>query len=142
MDESVARSVFAGERVVRLATVRAGGGPHLVPVVFAMVWDPADVIVTAVDHKPKSTRNLLRLRNIAGEPRTCFLADGYADDDWSALWWVRADTRAAVVRDDDPRRTTALAALAAKYPQYQEVPPDGAVIWAVVHRWRWWSAVG
>jgi PPOX class probable F420-dependent enzyme len=141
VDESAARLAFAGQRVVRLATVRAGGGPHLVPVAFAMVRGAVDVIVTAVDHKPKSTRNLLRLRNVMGEPRACFLADGYVDDDWSALWWVRADARAVLLPDDDPRRTAALVALTAKYQQYQEIPPDGAVIWAVVHRWRWWSAV-
>src|SRR3712207_8024736 len=39
---------------------------------------------------------LRRLANIAHEPRVALLADHYAED-WSALWWVRADGTARVV---------------------------------------------
>lgn len=134
-DECAAR--FAAARIGRLATVRPDGAPHLVPVTTAVV---AGSIVFAVDHKPKRTAALARLANIAAEPRVAFLADGY-DEDWSALWWVRADGLAAVL-DAGAHRDAALAALIAKYPQYKAVPPTGVVVSASVVRWRGWSAGG
>ena len=54
---------------------------------------------TAVDAKPKTTTRLRRLSNIRGNHRVAVLADHY-DEDWSALWWVRADGDAAIL--DDP----------------------------------------
>jgi PPOX class probable F420-dependent enzyme len=143
MDQATAREAFTWQRVARLATVRGSGAPHIVPVTFGVLpVGPAggrDVVATAIDHKPKTTRNLVRLHNIAAESRVCFLVDHY-DDEWSALWWVRADADATVLDGEDPRRAPALAALAAKYPQYQEFVPTGTVIWAEVVRWSWWSA--
>ena len=59
------------------------------PVTFAVL---GDIIVIAIDHKPKRSMNLKRLRNIADNPRVSLLVDRY-DDDWSQLWWVRADGR-------------------------------------------------
>jgi len=94
---SAARDLFTGASVARLATVRPDGRPHLVPIVFAVA---GDVIVTAVDEvKPKRTRALARLANIAAEPRVSVLADHY-DEDWTRLWWVRADGTATVVGSD------------------------------------------
>ena len=79
--------LLSAARVARLATVTAAGLPHIVPVTFA-VHD--GVIYTAVDAKPKSTRLLRRLDNIRHNPGVAVLADHY-EDDWAALWWVRAD---------------------------------------------------
>ena len=128
-------------RVARLATSDISGAPHLVPVTFA-VTDPADqqsipIIVFAVDHKPKSTTALRRLDNIAANPQVCWLVDHY-DDDWEQLWWVRIDARAAIL--DGDIRTRAIAALRAKYPQYQEVPPAGVVVGSSVSRVTGWRA--
>jgi PPOX class probable F420-dependent enzyme len=95
-----ARRRFAASPVARLATVRPDGTPHLVPVVFALV---GDVVTTAVDHKPKRSTSLQRLANLRAEPRCSLLVDHY-DDDWTRLWWARADGRAEVV--DDPATTT------------------------------------
>jgi PPOX class probable F420-dependent enzyme len=122
---------FATARVARLATVGAGGGPHLVPIVFAVT---GDVIHTAVDAKPKRTRSLRRLANIAADPRVSVLADHY-DEDWSALWWVRADGTARVL-DSSP---AGLAALVARYPQYRAVPPPGPFLEITVTRWSAWQ---
>ena len=88
MSEDEARLRFAAARVARLATADAEGVPHVVPVVFAV---DRDTIVVAVDHKPKRTTALKRLANVRANPRVALLADHYADDDWDALWWVRAD---------------------------------------------------
>src|SRR4051794_4566263 len=41
----------------------------------ASAW--SQVIVFAVDHKPKSTTALRRLDNIAANPQVCFLVDRY-----------------------------------------------------------------
>ena len=128
---------FAASPVARLATVRPDGTPHLVPVVFALV---GDVVTTAVDHKPKRSTSLQRLANLRAEPRCSLLVDHY-DDDWSRLWWARADGRAEVV--DDPASDDAgLAALAAGYPAYRDRPPAGALIRIEVTRWSGWAASG
>lgn len=126
---------FGEARVARLATMSADGQPHIVPITFAI---DHDVIYTAVDSKPKSTPHLQRLSNIRANPRVAVLADHY-DEDWSALWWVRADGMAAILVS--PAETTApTRLLARRYPQYAENPPAGPVIAIRVARWRGWSA--
>ncbi|GAB2997294.1 TIGR03668 family PPOX class F420-dependent oxidoreductase [Amycolatopsis acidiphila] len=127
-----AEARFAAARVARLATADAAGVPHLVPVTFAL---DDGAIVFAVDHKPKRSTDLRRLRNIAANPAVSFLADGY-DEDWSRLWWVRADGTARVLGSDP----AAIEALRAKYPQYRERPPEGPVVRTEVTAWRGWSA--
>jgi PPOX class probable F420-dependent enzyme len=130
-----ARRRFETARSARLATVSADGRPHLVPVTFAAA---GDVIYTAVDAKPKSTRDLRRLANIRANPAVCLLADHYADD-WQALWWARADGTAAVL--DKPAELAApVGLLADRYPQYAADPPAGPVIAILVTRWTGWSA--
>ena len=129
------RRRFAAARVARLASADADGVPHVVPVTFAV---EGDRIWTAVDHKPKRTRALKRLANIEANPRVALLADEYRDDDWSALWWVRADGSAFVVESP----ATAVEALAARYEQYRERPPEGPAIAIDVERWSGWSAAG
>jgi PPOX class probable F420-dependent enzyme len=132
-----ARHRFAGAVVARLATVGADGEPHLVPVTFAV---DGDHIYTAVDAKPKTTINLRRLRNIAGNPRVAVLADHY-EEDWDGLWWVRADGVASVL--DEPADTAGpLRLLAARYPQYRASPPAGPVTSVQVTRWSGWAAAG
>jgi PPOX class probable F420-dependent enzyme len=131
-----ARQRFGRARAARLATVSADGEPHLVPVTFAM---DGDVVYTAVDAKPKSTRQLRRLSNISANPLVCLLADHYAED-WSALWWVRADGTAAIV--SDAREMAApLRLLAKRYQQYEADPPEGPVIAIQISKWSGWSAV-
>jgi PPOX class probable F420-dependent enzyme len=126
---------FAQAPVARLATVSPGGMPHLVPVVFAL---SDEVVYTAVDAKPKTTRRLRRLANIEDNPRTSVLVDHYADD-WTQLWWVRADGIGTIHRDDTAT-DTGYALLRAKYPQYETVQLDGPVIAVAVQRWTSWYA--
>jgi PPOX class probable F420-dependent enzyme len=135
LDPAEARTLFASAPVARLATVRPDGSAHIVPVCFAF-WGEA--IYTAVDHKPKATAALARLRHIAAEPRVALLADHY-EDDWSRLWWVRVDGDASVV-ESAQEREAALAGLAAAYPQYAERPPEGPVIAVRPHRFSGWRA--
>lgn len=135
LDPQEARELFASARVARLATVREGGGPHLVPIVFAL---DGDCLFTAVDHKPKRTADLARLRNIAAEPRVSVLADAY-DDDWSQLWWARMDGTAEVLDDGDAAED-AIGLLRARYVQYTDAPPDGPVIAITATAWSGWRA--
>lgn len=132
--EGEARRRFAAARVARLATVRPGGAPHLIPVTFA---PDGDMVWWAVDAKPKGTDALQRLRNVAHEPRVSLLVDHY-DDDWSALWWVRADGTAAVIEGADAAR--GLELLAARYAGDAIAPPPGPVVAVTVTRWVWWAA--
>jgi PPOX class probable F420-dependent enzyme len=134
VDPVEARTRFAAERVARLATVRPNGAPHVVPVVFVV---EGDRIWLVVDQKPKRSRDLQRLANIASEPRVSLLVDRY-DDDWSALWWARADGVARI--DVDPARWA--ARFAAKYPPHAHHPPEGPAIAVDVDRWTGWSAAG
>jgi PPOX class probable F420-dependent enzyme len=139
MDATEARTRFAAARVARLATAGADGRPHLVPVVFAL---DGDTLYTAVDDvKPKATTRLKRLANIAANPAVALLADHY-EDDWTALWWVRADGTARLLdpADDDAARARAL--LAERYPQYADAPPPGVVIAVDVARWSGWAGAG
>jgi PPOX class probable F420-dependent enzyme len=129
------RSRFASRAVARLATVRPDGAPHVVPVVFALV---DGTVYSAVDGKPKRTRRLQRLANVRADPRCALLVDHY-EDDWSRLWWVRADGTAAVV-EDPPAAHPGLAALAARHPQYRAQPPDGPLLVVTVERWSGWSS--
>lgn len=109
--------------IARLATLRADGWPHLVPIVFAIAGSR---LVTAIDGKPKRSGSPARIANLKTDPRVSFLADRY-DDDWSRLWWVRVDGHASVV-DRGPDFSQALASLISRYPQYREVSLPGPVI--------------
>jgi PPOX class probable F420-dependent enzyme len=126
-----ARSRFAAAPVARLATVDPSGAPHLVPVVFAVA---DDTVFTAVDGKPKSTQRLKRLANITANPRVSLLVDHY-DDDWTQLWWIRADGLAEVIDHHDRAREL----LRAKYSQYEQVSLDGPVIEIRLQAWTSWG---
>ena len=135
MDCAEARARFAAARVARLATVRADGTPHLVPIVFTL---RGDTVYSAVDDKPKRTRTLARLAHVADNPAVSLLADHY-EDDWSALWWARGDGLGRVLAPDDPEARAAVGLLAQRYPQQQGA---GAVLAVDVTRWSGWAASG
>ena len=136
MTAAEARARFAAARVARLATAGADGRPHVVPIVFAVA---GDVVYHAVDDKPKRTRALRRLANVAANPHVSLLADHY-EDDWGALWWARADGVARVL--EGAEAGPAVERLAGRYHQYGERPPAGPVVAVAVERWSGWSAAG
>jgi len=135
MDEGEAMRLVSHARVARLATIDSEGRPHVVPVVFAA---DGRHIVTAVDHKPKTTTALKRVGNVAAHPRVSLLVDHY-EEDWTRLWWVRVDGEAKTVSTGS-EFDDALARLAAKYEQYRDQPPPGPVIVVAVDRVVGWSA--
>jgi PPOX class probable F420-dependent enzyme len=135
VEATEARERLAAARVARLATADAAGLPHVVPICFAL---EADTIYNAVDHKPKRTMALRRLRNVAANPRVAVLADHYEDEDWAALWWVRAEGRARVLDHDSVEARRAVELLCGRYTPYRETPPAGPVLAIDVNRWTGW----
>jgi PPOX class probable F420-dependent enzyme len=132
-DQAVVRSAPAwasaflrDARVGRLATADAAGRPLVVPVCY--VFDGTRCY-SAVDAKPKRTRNLRRLGNIAENPQVSLVVDRW-DEDWSQLCWVIVEGRADVLTSG-PEFSHAIDLLVAKYPQYRALPLDraaGAVV--------------
>ena len=104
------------------------------PICFAL---DGDTLYTALDEKPKRTRQLARLSDIERDPRVEVLIDHY-DEDWSRLWWVRLRGRASIVEHD----ARALELLTAKYHQYQEQLPLGPFVVLEIDERVEWSADG
>src|SRR2546428_13963175 len=100
-------------RVGRLATASAAGQPLVVPICFALVEGR---IYSAVDAKPKRTRELRRLRNVADNPHVSLVIDLW-DEDWTKLAWVIVEGTAGILTTDLPRAAP-LAAPLAKNPPY------------------------
>jgi PPOX class probable F420-dependent enzyme len=134
MTPDEARSRFLAARIAHMATADPRGVPHLVPITF--VLDGSDIL-TVVDGKPKRRTVLRRLANLASNPRVAVLVDAY-DEDWSRLWWARADGVAGVVRGG-AERTRGVELLRARYPQYTDVPIDGPLIRIRVDGWSGWE---
>jgi PPOX class probable F420-dependent enzyme len=136
LTEQIARERLASVPAVHLATTDEAGRPHIVVTTFAV---DGDRLYTAVDAKPKRTRDLRRLRNIRANPHVAVLADHY-EDDWTRLWWVRADATAEILEGAAMARPIAL--LRERYPQYRDAPPEGPVIAIAVERWTGWAYEG
>jgi PPOX class probable F420-dependent enzyme len=125
-------------RVARLGTADAAGRPLVVPVCYA--YDGRH-LYSAVDAKPKRTRQLRRLRNIAENPRVSLLVDEY-DEEWTRLRWVIVEARAEILTAGG-ELARAIELLTAKYPQYRVSPiprEAGGVIKLTSERvlhWRW-----
>jgi PPOX class probable F420-dependent enzyme len=105
-----------------------------VPIVFVVA---GECIYSVVDAKPKRTTALRRLANVRANPAVSILVDHYDDEDWSALWWVRADGRGRILdlAEDEAQRASAL--LGERYPQQR---PVASVLAVDVERWTGWSA--
>jgi PPOX class probable F420-dependent enzyme len=135
METAELRRRFAASHVARLSTVRPDGGPHVVPIVFALV---GDTVFSAVDAKPKRSTALQRIADVRAEPRCALLVDHY-EDDWRRLWWVRADGTGAVV-DAPPVGHPGIQALVRRFPQYRDEPPSGPLLVVTVQRWTGWAS--
>jgi PPOX class probable F420-dependent enzyme len=120
-------------RVARLALLDESDLPRLLPVTFA-VWEGA--VWSAIDRKPKRSTEPARVRRLRRRPEAAVLVDRY-DDDWTRLAWL--ELRGAVsIEPLGP----ALDALAAKYPQYLEEPPQGPLLRLEPRRFACWRAEG
>ena len=137
MEEAEIRRRVAEARVARLATIEADGRAHLVPICFAVAEER---LYSAVNQKPKTSRDLRRLRNLRERPFATVLVDHY-EEDWSRLWWARLRGPARIL-DGGEEALGALELLGEKYPQYRRDPPAGPVVAVDLAEWRTWSARG
>lgn len=118
--EGDARARLAAHDHAILCTVHAKRGVDAVPVAFVVDEDgyvgvPVDLV------KQKVSTRLQRERNLEADPRATLLVEQWDRDDWSRLWWVRAELRWQA--DTDGARAATLAALlASRYPQYHDQP--------------------
>jgi PPOX class probable F420-dependent enzyme len=112
-----------------------------VPVCFAVI---SNVIVTGVDHlKPKSTTDLGRLRNLADDPAATLLCEQWSRDDWSKLWWVRADLACRSAHDiSGTELEEGARALREKYHQYRGTEFAAIVFLDVANLVGWAAADG
>lgn len=113
-----------------LCTVHGARGIDAVPVVFAV--DGEGFLAVPVDRvKPKASARLQRERNLEADPRATLLVEHWDRDDWSRLWWVRAELRH--VTEPQPGRVADIAALlAARYPQYRDQPFTRVLVLRIV----------
>jgi PPOX class probable F420-dependent enzyme len=133
LDEDDARARLAAHDHGILCTVHAERGVDAVPVVYAVDDDCVGVPVDRV--KPKSSSRLQRERNLEADPRATLLVDHWDRDDWSRLWWVRAELR--FQRDAADREAALAARLAERFPQYRDQPFDRVVVLRVVGLTGW-----
>jgi PPOX class probable F420-dependent enzyme len=105
-----------------------------VPIAFAVA---GDTIYSAVDAKPKRTRALRRLANVRENAAVSLLVDHWDEDNWAALWWVRADGHARVIDPEDPEARRAVGLLRERYPAQRNA---GEVLAVEVKRWSGWAA--
>ena len=130
-DEALARLAAHDHGV--LCTVHAERGVDAVPVVY--VVDDDGFVGVPIDRvKPKASSRLQRERNLEADPRATLLADHWDRDDWSQLWWVRAELR---FEPDDAREAALAARLAERYAQYRDQPFDRVLALRVVALTGW-----
>ncbi len=130
--------LLGAARVGRLATASSDGRPLVVPVCYAF---DGTRLYSAVDAKPKRTRDLRRLRNIAENPRVSLVVDEYHEE-WTRLRYVIVEGRAEILSEGD-EFTRAIDLLVAKYPQYRGLglPREAGTLIRItpdrVLHWRW-----
>jgi Pyridoxamine 5'-phosphate oxidase len=128
--ESDARTRLSTHDHGILCTVHAIRGADAVPVAY--VVDVDGFVGIPVDQvKPKASSRLQRERNLEADPRATLLVEHWDADDWTRLWWVRAEMRWQP--DVDADRAASLATgLAGRYPQYRDQPFTKVLVLRVV----------
>ena len=128
--EDEARARLAAHDHGILCTVHAVRGVDAVPVAY--VVDADGYVGVPVDRvKPKASLRLQRERNLEADPRATLLVEHWDRDDWSRLWWVRAELRwqGDVATD---RAANLAAGLAGRYPQYLDQPFHRVLVLRIV----------
>jgi Pyridoxamine 5'-phosphate oxidase len=119
-----------------LCTMHPERGADAVPCVYAVDGDrwlgiPVDRV------KPKSTTRLRREANLAADPRATLLIEHWDRNDWTTLWWVRAELR----HQPNGARADALAGhLSARFEQYADRPFERVLVFEIVGVAGWSAA--
>jgi len=123
------RAYLGAARTATLATMAPSGRPRLVPICFVLGDDTPGPngrprIYSPLDDKPKRSddpHDLGRVQDLLVLPEATLLVDRWSED-WSRLAWLRLDARGVLLEPEPHEReehAAAIAALRAKYPQYE-----------------------
>jgi PPOX class probable F420-dependent enzyme len=146
--DDAARRFVADARTATMATTAPDGRPRLVPICFILAERDDDrgrpVLYTPLDEKPKTVedpRRLARVRDLLVLPDVTLLVDRWSED-WDRLAWVRLYGTGELLEPqphEQEQHARAVAALEAKYPQYEtqalaqrpiiRIAVDHAVVW-------------
>ena len=119
-----------------MCTVHPERGPDPVPAVYAVHDGHVGVPIDQV--KPKASTRLKREDNLLDDPRSALLVEHWDTEDWSRLWWVRADLEH--VEGPSASLIEQLAdRLSRSVPQYADKPFHRVVVCRIV-RVTGWSA--
>jgi hypothetical protein len=135
LSENQARERLAAEVHGVLCTLHPTRGPDPQPVVYAITDDgylgvPIDKV------KPKSSSRLKREDNLEADHRGTLLIEHWETQDWSRLWWVRAELRHEPQPSDDVV-TRLSERLADTVPQYADRPFHRVLVCRVVGLTGW-----
>jgi len=121
-----------------LCTLHPERGPDPQPVVYA-VTDDGHLGVPIDRVKPKSSNRLQREDNLDADPRASLLIEHWETEDWTRLWWVRAELRHV---PDPPDGVIAELAerLSRGVPQYRDQPFHRILVCRVVGLTGWSGA--
>ncbi len=138
LDPDEARYRLAAQVHGVLVTLHPERGPDPQPVVYALS-DDGHVGVPIDTVKPKSSSRLRREDNLEADPRGSLLVEHWETEDWSRLWWVRAQL------EHVPEPPTALTdelgdRLARTVPQYADKPFHRILVCRVVAVTGWAAA--
>lgn len=134
-DDALARLTAHDHGV--LCTLHPDRGADAVPCVYAVDDGYLGIPIDTV--KPKSSTHLQRHRNLQADPRATLLVDHWNRDDWSKLWWVRAELR----WQPHPGQEVVAALsnlLTDRYPQYADAPFAEVLVLQVVAVSGWAAA--
>ena len=121
LGEDEARARLAAQDRGVLCTVHPERGVDAVPVVY--VLDDGYVGVPIDRVKPKASSRLQRERNLEADPRATLLVEHWDRDDWSQLWWVRAE-----LRFEGDAAPALAERLAERFEQYRDQPFDRVLL--------------
>ena len=122
-----------------VCTLHPERGPDPQPVVYAVSED-GHIGVPIDSVKPKASTRLRREDNFEADPRGALLIENWDAEDWSRLWWVRADLE----HQADPPQSLLdelSDKLAHTVPQYADKPFYRVLVCRIVHI-TGWSASG
>ena len=137
LTENEARSRLTSHDHGILCTLHVERGVDAVPVVYAVVDDHVGVPIDRV--KPKAGGRLQRERNLAQDPRATLLIEHWDRDEWSRLWWVRAELRWQIA-GSEPRTAALAAQLADRFAQYRDQPFARMLLLRIVSVTGWAAA--
>lgn len=140
LEADEARERLDAEHHGVLCTLHPTRGPDPQPVVYAVSAD-GHVGVPIDRVKPKRSSRLQREDNLEFDPRGSLLIEHWEVEDWTRLWWVRADLEHVVdppadLIDDLEER------LAQAVPQYADKPFHRVLVCRIVRISGWAAAEG